>query len=200
MTPQLFAEALLHRLGLPVSDNNVIALVAAQVIEGGHAHNSALYNPMNTTYDLGDSPVAQGFSVPAIRAYKNWDEGLEATARTLTKGKPAFGYGPILDALRRSAPPDETLKAMHASAWGWGNNPIAAAKAYLPHAKDEYPAKGGGPLGFLWPTRFMPAIPNFTTVFAVGAVALGAALIIGYAMKPRRPEPARRFARVFSGA
>lgn len=189
MTPQMFAEALLRRLGMPVTDNNVAALVAVQVIEGGHAHNSALYNPMNTTWDFAGSRVASGFSVPAIRAYNNWDDGLEATALTLLKGKPEFRYGPILDALHRSAPPDDTLKAWSASSWGWGTNPVAAAKAYLVHAKDEYPGKGG-PLDFVR-YGFLPSLPHWKTALAVGAVALGVGMIVSFVAK-NRSQPRSR--------
>lgn len=174
MTPQMFAEALLHRLGMPVTDNNVAALVAVQVIEGGHSNNSALYNPMNTMWDLGGSRDA-GLLVHGIKAYNSWDEGLEATALTLIKGPPAFKYGPILDALRHSAPPDETLKAWGASKWGW-SAPVAAAKAYISHAKDEFPAKGG-------PTEFLRLLPfsfspQMKTVFAAGAIGIGLGLVV----------------------
>lgn len=117
MTPALFAEAVLSSLSLPVSENNIAALVAIQRQEGGHEHNSAAFNPLNTGYDVksdGHSRSA-GLQVQSIKAYDSWDEGIRATAKTIAQ--PSMRG--IYDALAKSLPPEDTLAAFAASPWGW---------------------------------------------------------------------------------
>lgn len=118
MTPALFAQSLLASLSLPVSDNNVAALVAIQKQEGGHEANSAWFNPLNTMRDMPGAREA-GLQVKGIKAYSSWDEGIAATAKTMAQTAPGFDMRPIVNALRRSAPPEETLAAFAASPWGW---------------------------------------------------------------------------------
>jgi hypothetical protein len=111
VTPSDFAHAVLARLGLPESANNVAALVAFQANEGGHMANAAAYNPINTTLKLpGSHPVTP----VGVQAYSSWDQGIEATARTLAQSN----MSAITAALKRSAPPDETLRAVAGSPWG----------------------------------------------------------------------------------
>jgi hypothetical protein len=113
VTPTLFAEALLGRLGVPVSPNNVAAIVAFEAWEAGHMNNTARFNPMNTHRDMPGATQAPGL-LAGTRAYASWDDGVEATARTLEQSN----MSGILDALRRSAPADETLRAIASSPWG----------------------------------------------------------------------------------
>ncbi len=113
VTPSLFAQAVLGRLGLPITENNIAALVAFQSWEGGHMNNTARFNPMNTMRDVDGAEQARGL-VKGIKAYATWDDGVEATARTLAQDN----MRGIYNSLARSAPADETLRAVAASPWG----------------------------------------------------------------------------------
>jgi hypothetical protein len=112
ITPQIWAIALAMRLQVPVSPENVHAIVAWIGWEGGHWQNAAKYNPLNTTRRYGTSH-AWGGAIP-IQVYSSWGEGLEATALTLSQPNMAA----IMAALRRSAPPEDTLSAVKRSPWG----------------------------------------------------------------------------------
>jgi hypothetical protein len=76
VTPLEFAQHVLDRLGFPLSDNNIRALVAVQAIEGGH-NNGASFNPMNTSQPMDGSHVwhvlspSTGFG---IQAYTSWEQ------------------------------------------------------------------------------------------------------------------------------
>ncbi len=126
MTPADFAQALLQRLGLPTTANNIAALVAFQAHEGGHMNNAAAYNPINTTLKLpGSRPVTK----IGVQAYVDWEQGLEATAKTLAQKN----MGAITAALARSASADETLRAIAASPWGCticANAPASSLQSY----------------------------------------------------------------------
>ena len=178
VTPALFAEALLGKLGMPISQNNVDALVAFQAREGGHMHNAAAFNPMNTTLKLpGSHPVTP----VGVQAYESWDQGLEATARTLAQGN----MSAITAALRRSAHPDETLRAVASSPWGCticGNAPASTFRSY---ADKVFPGKG---------TLLPPAI-KYGAMGVVGLLALGGLVLVGIGIKKKVEErKARRWA------
>jgi hypothetical protein len=111
-TPVSFAHALLSRLGVPTSANNVRALVAAQAIEGGFMFNTARFNPLNTTMPM---PGSHAISPGGVQAYTNWQQGVDATAKTLVNNP---GYNGILQALDVSADPSDTLIAWANSPWG----------------------------------------------------------------------------------
>ena len=134
MTPLDFAQALLKRCGLPVTENNVRALVAFQYQEGGHI-NGAHFNPLNTMRgtptgdkDLPSVNFATGKSGAGVQAFTNWNDGLEATARTLSQGN----MRPIFDSLRSSAAPASTVAKIGASDWGWWD-PKKGKAFLLPH-------------------------------------------------------------------
>lgn len=114
-TPRDFAIALLSGLGAPLTPNNISAMIAFQAQEGGFMHNTANYNPLNSTLAYKGSTVAKGFSIPAIQAYADWPTGLQATINTLKNGL----YGNILAALAASSSPDTTLQAIKNSPFGW---------------------------------------------------------------------------------
>lgn len=140
MTPVDFAKALLLRLSLPVTENNVAALVAFQAHEGGHMHNSAAFNPMNTTWKMTSSSTGSGLSKNiGVQAYSSWDDGLEATAKTLSNGL----YSGIINCLKRSAPPDETLRAVGASKWGCTICGKTAASALQSYGSQIFPGASG---------------------------------------------------------
>jgi hypothetical protein len=106
-----WAADLLRRMDLPVTRENLAALVAWQRAEGGHVHNTARFNPLNTTYDRpGDHPV----NSVGVRAYRNRASGLHATELTLRNGL----YGPVLRALRNGTSAERVARAVAASRWG----------------------------------------------------------------------------------
>jgi hypothetical protein len=117
MTPIDFAHALLRRLGLPETENNIASLVGLQIQEGGYSGNSARFNPMNVTQPAPGSRLAPGFSSkgPQIQAYPDWDTGVEATAKLLSNGL----YKGVIASLARSAPPADTLREIAISPYGW---------------------------------------------------------------------------------
>lgn len=93
-TPTDFADALLVALGDPVTDADVSSIVDWEAREGGNWHNSATFNPLNTTQAEPGSGVTgtQG----NIGVYVSWDQGVQATVDTLTNGF----YDDIVAALR----------------------------------------------------------------------------------------------------
>lgn len=96
VTPATFATSLLQRLGAPATPQNVQALVAWQGKEGGNWHNTAAYNPLNTTLSMPGATVMAGGNVDGVKAYQNWQQGLQATVNTLQNGD----YGDIVGALK----------------------------------------------------------------------------------------------------
>jgi hypothetical protein len=90
-------EDLAQKKGLPTSDTvtqqHVTALVAWALVEGGNIANTDLYNLYNTTQNDPDlSPTPQSTGSPA---YGSFDQGVEATARTIDDGH----HDPMLQAL-----------------------------------------------------------------------------------------------------
>lgn len=109
-TPKDFAIALLRRLNLPETTNNVISLVAFVGIEQGHWGNKARFNPLNTRLLMPGSYKAPG---TIVQAYKSWADGIEANARTLSQSN----MRGIMNALRSSVDPQAFLVALSDSAW-----------------------------------------------------------------------------------
>ncbi len=65
-----------------VTKEHVIALVAFALGEGGDIMNQDLYNPLNT--GINASELIEGsHSVSGVQAFKSFDAGVEATARTM---------------------------------------------------------------------------------------------------------------------
>lgn len=165
MTPVLFAQALLNALRLPVTDNNVQAIVAAQAVEGGFMHNAAAFNPLNTTQPMPGSHPVTGVGV---QAYASWQQGLDAIVKTLRNGL----YNDILGSLSKSAAPDDTLRVWQLNPnYGWYHcedpstgqrypdgvclagskkvpNPIGTAASYAWYGQETFPSGGGSvPVG-----------------------------------------------------
>jgi peptidoglycan hydrolase CwlO-like protein len=109
-----WAQALLQRLRMPVTADNVAAIVAWETAEGGHWHNTARYNPLNTTQPM---PGATAMNSVGVKAYRDWDQGFEATIITLHNGF----YPRILAALRTGNDAVAVAIAVGASPWGTGN-------------------------------------------------------------------------------
>lgn len=106
-----WAQALLARLGAPVSTQNLVAVTAWEMAEGGHWYNTARYNPLNTTMP---EPGATGMNSVGVKAYVSWEQGFVATIATLRNGR----YGAILAALARGDDAQAAVDAVAASPWG----------------------------------------------------------------------------------
>ena len=113
-TQLTWARALLVAMRLPVTADNVAAITAWEMAEGGHWYNTAYYNPLNTTQSM---PGATVFNSVGVKAYTSWRQGLEATVKTLRNGY----YGDIIEALRRGNDSTAVAAAVGASPWGTGN-------------------------------------------------------------------------------
>lgn len=106
-----WAKALLKALGAPLSTQNLAALVAWEMAEGGHWNNSAHYNPLNTTWTM---PGSTSMNPVGVKAYASWEQGFEATLNTLHNGY----YDGILRVLRRGDDAQAVADAVAASPWG----------------------------------------------------------------------------------
>jgi hypothetical protein len=143
LTPEQFAAALLRRLGAPVTRPNVRGVVGWEAAEGGHWHNTARHNPLNTTQPMrgAGNTGSQG----NIKVYRNWRQGLRATVKTLRNGR----YQGILDALQHSDP-NALASAVGSSPWGTSGSLVAQtiagtrAPGHLPAVPKRLGGGGGG--------------------------------------------------------
>ena len=113
-TQLTWAKALLVAMRLPVTEDNVAAIAAWEMAEGGHWYNTAYYNPLNTTQDM---PGATVFNSVGVKAYTSWRQGLEATVKTMKNGY----YDAIIAALRQGNDSAAVAAAVGASPWGTGD-------------------------------------------------------------------------------
>lgn len=121
--PQDFAVALLGALGAPDTKQNVEDVTAWVTSEGGNWHNTAKYNPLDTTeQEPGSVSYDTGAAVPGIQAYTSWSEGLEATVQTLQDSDPSYGYQAILDAIDGDEGWDALVAALKGSSWDGANH------------------------------------------------------------------------------
>jgi peptidoglycan hydrolase CwlO-like protein len=112
-SPTSWAQALLGYLGLPRTSQNLTAITAWELAEGGNWFNSARYNPLDTTMP---EPGAIAMNSVGVQAYTSWAEGFTATVATLRNGL----YGPILAALHKGDSALAVAEAVAASPWGTG--------------------------------------------------------------------------------
>ncbi len=98
---------------MPLSAQNVTAITSWEIAEGGNWHNSAHYNPLDTTMP---EPGSTAMNSVGVQAYTSWSEGLTATVATLTNGL----YGGILAALRAGDSALAVSAAVGDSPWGTG--------------------------------------------------------------------------------
>lgn len=120
MTKVQVAQHLLTGIGAPVNHRTMGAMVGWMNAEGGHWANSARFNPLNTTQHAPGS-TNPGFSA-GVQAYRNWNEGLNATLQTLKNGD----YNGIIRAFR-SSDPQRVASAIGASPWGTSGAGAASA-------------------------------------------------------------------------
>jgi hypothetical protein len=137
--PVDFADAFLNEIAEPVTADNVEAVVAWEMAEGGNWENTAKFNPLDTTYQYdgstyfnGTYPVSQP---PDVQAFKNWDDGVYATALTLTENfsyAGDYGYGAILSALQAGNDAENVANAVDNSQWGTTNSTAYLGVTYNP--------------------------------------------------------------------
>lgn len=127
-TREDFARAVLRELGAPATKRNLWALVSWMQAEGG----SAAFNPLNTTEDM---PGATDYNWVGVKNYVSFDQGVEATVKTLTYGadRDLYGYKPIRRRLRRNAWAFWTLRAVEASIWGTGGLAVRCLPSVKKH-------------------------------------------------------------------
>lgn len=113
-TPVTWAKALLLALGMPRTTDNMAAIIAWEMAEGGHWYNTAYYNPLNTTWRM---PGATSMNYVGVKAYLSWAQGLAATVNTFHNGL----YEGILGALRAGNDAQAVADAVAASPWGTGS-------------------------------------------------------------------------------
>jgi len=108
---QDWAKTFLQKLGKPVTTANVQAMTTWMAYEGGQWHNTAHYNPLNTTQPAAG---ATNMNSVGVKSYKSWDQGFQATIDTINNGR----YGNILAALSKGNDTAGVLKAVNHSPWG----------------------------------------------------------------------------------
>lgn len=111
--PATFAQAVLGKMGLPESPANMDFMLSWMSAEGGNWHNSASYNPLNTSLAMPGQLGTMG-TQGNIARYKDWDQGIEATVQTLSSQK--HGYPAIINALK-SSDSQGAVTALKASGW-----------------------------------------------------------------------------------
>lgn len=136
-TPLDAAKALLNRLGIPWSQNRLVGLVAFASEEGGHWGNAAKYNPWNTTLSM---PGAVSKNGAGVKAYTSWEQGIDATARTM--GQPNMRA--IIVALENDVSPHDFLAAVTTTPWcpkyDGNGNPTGCASYENVNAEASYNA------------------------------------------------------------
>lgn len=113
VTQITWAKAFLRSLNMPMTVDNVAAIVAWEMAEGGHWYNTAYFNPLNTSQPM---PGARTFNSHGVKIYKSWAQGLKASVITINNGF----YGGILAALRAGKDGQAVATAVAASPWGTG--------------------------------------------------------------------------------
>ena len=108
---QDWAKTLLTKLGKPTTKDNITALTTWAAWEGGQWHNSAHYNPLNTTQG---EKGATNMNSEGVKSYTSWDQGYQATIQTLNNGR----YKSILSALTAGNNAAAVLTAVDQSPWG----------------------------------------------------------------------------------
>lgn len=106
-----FARELLQQMNLPVTENNIRALLAQMLAEEPAGEGSP-NNPLNTTRDV--SKYGGWSAAPNIARYPSWTIGIQETADTYQSGL----YNSVLRDFKASADPAKTVSDIGASQWG----------------------------------------------------------------------------------
>ena len=74
-----FMKAVLGKIGAPVTDENLKVLLAQSRIES----TKAKFNPLATTHGKNNSSLGTNFNSVGVMNYKDYETGVESTAKTL---------------------------------------------------------------------------------------------------------------------
>lgn len=105
-----FAADLLASLGYKATPENIRVINAWVAAEG----TKAAFNPLATTQGASG---ATDFNSVGVKNYTSYEQGVEATVRTLRNGR----YEPILQALEAGSSARSVAQAIAASEWGTGD-------------------------------------------------------------------------------
>ena len=105
-----WAKLLAGELGAPACKENLIVLISWQRAEG----TDARWNPLATTYSM---PGATYFNSVGVKNYVSLAQGLDASRLTLIRGWDSYGYGEIVQSLRRCGKAEDTAAHIAASSW-----------------------------------------------------------------------------------
>jgi hypothetical protein len=108
--PVRWAKDFLTKLGMPVTSENVKAVVAWQKAEG----TAAKFNPLATTQPWDG---ATKFNSVGVRNFATYQDGVDANVKVITNGL----YENVLAALRAGDSAEKVAQAIAASPWGTGN-------------------------------------------------------------------------------
>src|SRR5215467_4175373 len=162
-----WAKQLLKSLGAPVTDANVASLVKWENKEGGHFHNTAYYNPLNTTQPESS---ATSMNSVGVKAYTSWQQGFKATIETLKNGH----YPDILAALAAG----KGMTGHEAGLGTWGTGSFARGTQLIARTQLALLHKG---------EAVVPAADNYNaggTYNRAGAMGSGGGGVIHLDFKP----------------
>lgn len=132
--------ALLKRIGAPVTKKNMQFLGTWQRWEGGHTHNDAKFNWLNTTRDAPGA--VRSINSVGVKAFDNFNHGVAATAATLQSGR----YKDIVRGLV-SGNPYKAKPVAGLSTWLSGKPDSKAGRDYAARVLGMDPSKLGGVKG-----------------------------------------------------
>jgi len=165
VTAEGFAKQLLAGLGVKATAQNVSDVTMWEGMEGGNWHNTASFNPLNTSYQMsGSTNYSTGKAGSGVQAYKNWGQGLQATIATLTgQNAGARGYTNIINMLKTgTASQSDFLSALQASSWDAGH-----------YSGGMSTSSGGGAAGGSSTTDWLNQAGAFATKGAVAGKSSG---------------------------
>jgi hypothetical protein len=110
-TPRSWARTFLAAIPEPRTPCNLAAVLAWEAAEGGHWHNAAARNPLDTTQR---EPGSWAVNSVGVQAFPTWQEGLQANVTVIRNG----WYGPVLAALAAGNNAQAVANAVSASRWG----------------------------------------------------------------------------------
>jgi uncharacterized coiled-coil protein SlyX len=105
-----WADMLLRIFDAPTCRENRVVVVAWQVQE----FTQAAWNPLATTHRMAGSTDFNGVGV---QNFVSLEQGLEATKETIQNGWDVYGYGAIVESLRRCDDALTTASKIAASSW-----------------------------------------------------------------------------------
>jgi hypothetical protein len=182
-----FASMLLGRLGAPQTAQNLSNVTMWEGMEGGNWHNTAHYNPLNTSYQTGKSVnFNTGKPGGGVQAYTSWEEGLNATVSTLTGASAdARGYTNLVKLLRSgTATKADFLKAMQGSAWDAGHYKGGSSTSVSDSSSGGMYSTSSSPM-----TGFGGAAPG-TVLGSVGGTTMGGSSTVNvYVTVPAATDP-----------